>query len=108
MDQVIKINNKTYLSFPPSPSPSLPPSLPLPLSPSVLTQNITFGRVAALFYYIYSMCKRFLKDTFANHTLIQTLMSLGGYLVLSLVKVKFFQWLSDQGGWVSKLLIIVN
>ncbi|XP_003383388.1 PREDICTED: uncharacterized protein LOC100631893 isoform X1 [Amphimedon queenslandica] len=65
----------------------------------IMVQNITFGRIASLFYYIYSLCKRFLKNTFANHTLMQTMCALGGYLVVSLVRVKFFQWLKDQGGW---------
>jgi hypothetical protein len=64
-----------------------------------VAHNINIGRIASVFYYCYSLCKKFLKTVFANHSLIEFLVSLTGFLIATFIKVRFFDWLNSHGGW---------
>ena len=52
-----------------------------------VAQNINIG----------SMVRRVLE----SHKMDGFFISLGSYLIISLVRAKFYDWLSRQGGWVS-------
>ena len=56
-----------------------------------------------MFCYCYTVCKKFLQRVFANNTLVSFLATLAGYLISTLVRVKFYDWLVEQGGWVSSV-----
>ena len=66
-----------------------------------VAQSINLGKIAAIFYYCYSLCKAFVRRTFMGNTLVQLICTLGGYLIATFVRVKFYQWLEGIGGWVS-------
>ena len=66
-----------------------------------VARSINLGKIAAIFYYCYSLCKAFVRRTFMGNTLVQLICTLGGYLIATFARVKFYQWLEGRGGWVS-------
>ena len=65
-----------------------------------VAQNINIGSIAAIFAYCYTVCKSLVKRVLESHKMAGFLISLGSYLIASLVRAKFYDWLSSQGGWV--------
>ena len=64
--------------------------------------QITLGRIAALLAYCYQLCKTYIIQKMAPSTLIISFMGMvAGWLFQFFLKVKFYEWLHSQGGWVS-------
>lgn len=64
--------------------------------------TINLGRIAALMAYCYQLCKTYIIRKMANSSLIVSFMGLvSGWLFKFLIKAKFYEWLQNQGGWVS-------
>lgn len=76
---------------------------------SFTAQNITIGKISAVFYYCYSVCKKFVSSILPRASIVAFLSSLGTSLIAYFAKVKFYDWLSSHGGWVSfnNLCIVV-
>ena len=68
---------------------------------TTVAQNINIGSIAAIFAYCYTVCKSLVKHVLESHKMAGFLVSLASYLIASLVRAKFYDWLSGQGGWVS-------
>ena len=66
-----------------------------------MAQNISVGSIAAIFAYCYTVCKSLVRCVMESHKVASFLISLGSYLIALLVRAKFYDWLSSQGGWVS-------
>ena len=66
-----------------------------------LAQNVTPGRLAAVFVYGYSVCKSLVKRVLETNRFLRFLVELGSFLISALMKAKFHELLSRFGGWVS-------
>jgi hypothetical protein len=63
---------------------------------------INLGRIAALMAYCYQLCKTYIRRKMASTGLIVSFMGLvSGWLFKFFLKAKFYEWLQNQGGWVS-------
>ena len=64
--------------------------------------KINVGRIAALMAYCYHLVKVFIMEKVASSGVIFSFMCLvAGWLFKVFIKAKFYQWLQNQGGWVS-------
>ena len=67
---------------------------------SLQAQNINLGRIVVVFCYCYRVCKSFVQRAIDASSLLSFMASLASYFVLTLLKVKFYEWLEQQGGLV--------
>lgn len=68
---------------------------------SFVAQNVTIGKISAIFYYCYSICKNFITGLLPRSSVRTFLLSLGTSLIAYFAKTKFYDWLGSHGGWVS-------
>ncbi len=68
--------------------------------------NITVGKFAAIFYYCYSVCRRFVSKILPRPEIVAIVSTLATSLISYFAKVKFYDWIASHGGWVSYCLIL--
>ena len=61
----------------------------------------TLGHIAAVLGYCYHLCKHHIQKYLGSYQLLSLLGMLAGFLVQFFVKVKVYEWIANQGGWVS-------
>ena len=84
MDKVISDQSTTQCAF-------------ISFSPA---QSINLGRIVVVFCYCYRVCKSFVQRVIDTSSLLSFMASLGSYLILTLLKVRFYEWLEQRGGLV--------
>ena len=65
------------------------------------TARINVGRIAALLAYCYHLVRTYIGQHVSSTSVVSFLAMVSGWLFQFLIKAKFYEWLRNQGGWVS-------
>ena len=69
--------------------------------------NVTVGKFAAIFYYCYSVCRRFVSKILPRPEVVAIVSTLATSLITYFAKIKFYDWIASHGGWVSYWITLV-